>query len=760
MGLFSRTEKEIKQEEINRKWSLLNNAIWDSTLDNDSKRLLADYTQKIKKGYPNDFGTLDKLVLVISNILDSDFYGYEDLKEHFDKITGLYHTMVDTTKENGERDSELFLQNMVGTDGLLYRDLFDEGMYSYFNNKNDYYEIMDIISKDETLSDEIETIKDYVHRVSKYCLNQDILKRDIISYLSGFSSLLEEDYGEYTRKRLEEAKKRIGIYSIDSKELATVDSKLGRIESYFDQISIYLNQLDGEKKAVSALVETGKKDIRKETKLSIEQLKSLIELERKAIIEKLDQYLIDLEEAMKNKSDETFRQIMETYQKQVQDFRSLFQGYSLATSKDLLAIQKATEESVVKLQEYVANEPQLQELLHKAQEQNAVREKIVELVGKEEELIEASKFIKQAREFKPAEVKKSDEVSIPGYDKRIMVPYRHMVLPPEISNKINPFLDENIPFSRRKEELLKRMEAREKEGEIFHKKVSQIAIDVMEGDWPYLWGPSGTGKSYMIKQVASLLGMDLTKAGKITEPYSVLGYNDPQGRYQITPSFIAALYGHLLFLDEMDNGNPDTQVVLNDIYSELLNKLDNPEEDCSVTFGTDVQVDVHPNFRMVAAGNTSGEGENETFSSRGKMDESIQERMTPIYVDYDNRVEESILHDYPEWYKFFISFRNACMKYAKSEGLVSVQGVTTTRDAAAIKKYITHNSKSVDQVIAERFIQIKDSEYRKELGRSIASAYGYDYDECEDFTFKGTLKKADGKVLAKKFIVACKKEVE
>ena len=112
---------------------------------------------------------------------------------------------------------------------------------------------------------------------------------------------------------------------------------------------------------------------------------------------------------------------------------------------------------------------------------------------------------------------------------------------------------------------------------------------------------------------------------------------------------------------------------------------------------------------MLAAGNTSGEGENEAFSSRGKMDESIQERMTPIYVDYDNRVEERILRDYPVWYKFFIDFRDACMDYSRRVGNDSPQGITTTRDAAAIKKYIDHNSKSVDQVLAEKFIQIKDN---------------------------------------------------
>jgi ABC-type dipeptide/oligopeptide/nickel transport system ATPase component len=462
----------------------------------------------------------------------------------------------------------------------------------------------------------------------------------------------------------------------------------------------------------------------------------------------LDEHLLDIEEVLKDKSDETFRQILETYQSQVNEFHNLFKSYSLSTSKDLLAIQKASEESVKKLQDYVSSDPHLQELLTKAQEENVVREKIIQLVSREEELMRVP------------EKKVVEEVTIPGYEQRIMVPYKHMVLPSEITTITNPMFDERVPFSKRKETLLQRLEKREKEGEIFHKKVPQIAVDIMEGDWPYLWGPSGTGKSYMAKQVASLLGMDLTKAGKITEPYSILGYNDPQGRYQITPSFIAALYGNLLFLDELDNGNPDTQVVLNDIYSELLNKLDDPSEICEVTFGTDVNVDIHPNFRMIGAGNTSGEGENEAFSSRGKMDESIQERMTPIYIDYDNRVEQQILNDYPEWYKFFIDFRDACKKYADSMGYSSAQGITTTRDAAAIKKYIMHNSKSVDQVIAERFVQIKDSEYRKALGNTIADIYGISYQDCQNPNYKGSLEKVDRKVLAKKFITACKKGVE
>ena len=563
--------------------------------------------------------------------------------------------------------------------------------------------------------------------------------------------VVDNEYDKYDIEQLENARRRIGVYSISPKDLATVDYQLRRIESYTEQFEIYRANLDDEKDAVMNLVETGKKDIKASTDDAINILRDMINQEKSKLLQKLDAYLLDLEAVLKAKSDSVFREILDTYKAQVEEFRNMFVGYSSTVSKDFVAIQKATEESIKKLQSYVSNEPQLQKLLKKAEEQNIVRRKIVELASKEEELLEL------ARETKSIEVKEEPEESvvIPGYEKRIMVPYSRMVLPEKVSKNINYLFDESIPFAKRLSALEKRIKYKEEQGEIFHKRVPQIAVDLMEGDWPYLWGPSGTGKSYMVKQVAALLNIPLTKAGKITEPYSVLGYNDPQGRYQITPSFIAALYGHLLFQDELDNGNPDTQVVLNDIYSELLNKLENPNELCEITFGTDVRVDVNPNFRMIAAGNTSGEGENETFSSRGKMDESIQERMTPIYIDYDDRVERKILEKYPEWYDFFIKFRKACLNYTNSVGLESAQGIATTRDAAALKKYIEHNSKSIDQIIEEKFIQIKDSEYRIALGRTIANMYNFDYEKNQNPVYQGSLADVNGIVLARKFVSKC-----
>ena len=747
MGIFN------KNEEV-RQYNLLINRINNTRFDEYVKNVFIEYVNQLKKGRPNDFGDMETLFRVMDELCDSNFEDETDAKEHLNNVIANYHLLVNKDDPNVENVKSYFIEEFVNTNGILYQQYFDEGMYALFADKKDYFEIMDKIRLNETLTDRIDAIIGYAHQVGKYCMTQDILKRDILAYLDGLENVTDDDVEKYGEMELDRAKRRIGVYNISSEELASVDSKLRRVEGYLEEFGTYMTNVEEEKRAITSLVDTGRKEIQKAKTESVEALKQMIAQQKQLLIQKLDEKVLDIEESLQGKSDEVFRQILESYQDRVEEFRKIFEGYSVSASKDLIAIQKDAQKSLERLKNYATDEPLLQEMMKRLEEQSAYRDQIIQLVAKEEELKEKTK------EETPSATKATPEpVVIPGYD-RIMVPYRRIVLPEKINTMINPYLDERIPFTKRKEELLKRIEEKEKEGEIFHKKVKEIAIDLMEGDWPYLWGPSGTGKSYMVKQVASLLGMDFMKAGKITEPYSVLGYNDPQGRFCFTPTFVAALYGHLLSLDEFDNGNTDTQVVLNDIYSELLNKLEDPSETCEVIFGTDVPVDINPNFRMISAGNTSGSGENEAFSSRGKIDESIQQRMTPIYIDFDDRVEQKILEGYPVWYKFITDFRRICTEYAENNGLSSTLGATTTRDAAAIKKYIDHNSKTIDQIIAEKFIQIKDSEYRKALAREIAELYHVDYDGANNPSFKKTLASADEKVLAKKFIYYCKEGVK
>lgn len=748
MGIFNKTEEEIRKEEEQKKLRNLISYINIDVLTENQKKYFISYVDGVKKGNNNDFDDVDTLIRVyyeVSKIVAKN-NSIEDINQFFSYIINIYKLVVVKNRDDYEKNKETFLEKFLGENGYISHNIFDTGMYAMFDRKDDCFEILDVINSNPILYSKIDMIKKYISSVCKYCINQDILKRDVISYLNGFEYVIDGDYEKYLEEHLDYAKRRVGIYNISQKELASCDYSLRKIEGYLEQFEMYMKEIDEKKSTLDNIVLNGQKMLRKECNESVERIKKLIEQEKQILTKKLDEYLLELEEIMKDKSDETFRQILETYKKQVSEFQTMFKGYSVAASKDLLAIQKATEESVKALKNYVTNEPQLRELISKAEEQNIVREKIVELAAREEKLISLEK-------------EQEEQVHIKGYN-RVMVPYGPMTLPESISTEIIYPFNEAYSLKSRMKTIEERMKENEKNGEIYHSKTMQIIGDLIEGDWPYLWGPSGTGKSHMMQQIADLIGIDFKKAGKITEKYSLLGYNDPQGRYITTPTFVAALYGSLLLLDEFDNGNQDTTLILNDIYSELLNKISHPDKSCQVIFGNDIPVDINPNFRLISAGNTCGQGENSIFSSRGKIDESLQERMTPIFIDYDSRVEEKILSKYPAWYEFFVNFRKACSKYAEHNGLETALGTATTRDASAIRKYIDHDVKTIDQILFEKFIQIKDSEYRKALGREIANMYDINYGDCNNPDFNGSLGDASNKVIAKKFVYHCKNGVK
>ena len=247
--------------------------------------------------------------------------------------------------------------------------------------------------------------------------------------------------------------------------------------------------------------------------------------------------------------------------------------------------------------------------------------------------------------------------------------------------------------------------------------------------------------------------MTTIKGGKIGEPYTILGYIDPQGRFRITPTFVAFTQGNLIFYDEMDNGNADTQVLLNEIYSELRDKINDPSSSHYITYAEEYPVEINPNTRMISAGNTDGSGENEAFVSRSQIDESIQERYIPIYIPYDSKVEQKIFgSNLKEWYEFLINFRRICEDYAEKNGLSVAQGNATTRDAADIKKIIDLNAKPIIQLMDQRFVQTKSNDYLEFIKREFLRIYKIDDDDVQiRINSKKPLSEYKGQELAKVF---------
>jgi hypothetical protein len=131
-------------------------------------------------------------------------------------------------------------------------------------------------------------------------------------------------------------------------------------------------------------------------------------------------------------------------------------------------------------------------------------------------------------------------------------------------------------------------------------------------------------------------------------------------------------------------------------------------------------------------------------------------------VDYDNNVERGLFGNLDAWATLFFNFRSSCSGYNNEKNHGLVQGNLTTRDADAIVRYIDHNSKSLDQILREKFVQVKDADYLEHIVRAIREAYrsdGIKLEGVNNVSEKAELSKYTKEELAKKLIYVADREI-
>ncbi len=757
MGLLT----EDTQEEKDYKRLIKN--IKSASNNSEITNFLVDYVSAIRdKKRNNDFVDFEFLEAVILEMINSSYSGFNNFTTIFTKTVLAVKYFLPEGEETPEYAAikHAFISNFSSGDGLIAQDLFDYKFYSLFSSRLDYLTIANLIKSNPEYQKNYKIIVQFACAVAPYCINAQTFKNEIISFIAGLTTELD-DFEQYINSHLMEAKKRMGIYPIDEKELALISEEAERAQRYIAKLEAMQKKIDSfcervdtkiksGRQEISTSINNGKKEINDTSKSAVEAMQKSIEDAKEAIIKNLDDYLLTLEQSLKASSDEVFKQILQDAQKKIDDIRLLARGLSSNTTTDLLRVQKTAEEGVARLREYVETEPQLQAYLKSA----ADNQTIMEALKKFSEM--------QVAATTSATVTSNPQsgIIIPGYDRLVIPAGPSVIIPKEpTQSMVIPAFDEAIPFDERMNRILAEKRRREENGEFFHEMVEEVIRCIIEGDWVYIWGPSGCGKSYVIKQAAELIGIDLIDNGKITDKYSIMAYNDPHGRFRATQTFIALFYGKMISYDEFDNGNTDTHVVLTSIYSNLLDVLENLSKPRYITFAEDMTVPINPNFRIISAGNTRGSGENEIFSSRGRIDEAVQERQTPLRFNYDNHVEEKIFGEFKNWYDIFIKFRMACDAYAKQRGLDVAPGITTTRDAAAIVKYIKHNSKTIDQIMREKFTQTKEKDYLIFLKKQFCDYY-HIHNLDDELNVPRELRKADTLILAKSFVKACNEGIE
>ncbi len=200
---------------------------------------------------------------------------------------------------------------------------------------------------------------------------------------------------------------------------------------------------------------------------------------------------------------------------------------------------------------------------------------------------------------------------------------------------------------------------------ITHKKYPQLIACVRAGTMPMLVGPAGTGKSTAVEQVARELHLKFYTSNRVQNAFELTGYKDASGTYQPTQFYQAYKNGGVFFLDEVDASSPDALVTINTAMAQGYMSFPNE------------RVTMHPDFRLVAAGNTYGLGADLKYVGRNQLDAATLDRFTVIRWDYDRELEKKLIKD-AELLKFGWALR----KFIEKAGIhiiISTRGMIATQ---------------------------------------------------------------------------------
>lgn len=168
---------------------------------------------------------------------------------------------------------------------------------------------------------------------------------------------------------------------------------------------------------------------------------------------------------------------------------------------------------------------------------------------------------------------------------------------------------------------------------IRHEQFEKVAVIIRNRLNAFLYGPAGSGKSFIAEQVADLLGVPFysISVSYQTSVASLMGYMDATGKY--VPSLLRKAFeeGGVFCIDEIDAGNQNVIMCLNAVTNS------------DVVAFPDKMVKKHKNFVAIATANTCGSGSDLQYVGRERIDASTLSRFVRLEVGYDDNLEEALI---------------------------------------------------------------------------------------------------------------------
>lgn len=583
--------------------------------------------------------------------------------------------------------------------GVISRNLFNSQLFDSFKNKHNYISFMKTLLSDMKSQDILFDIMQYANRV-RYLFVDDDLYTANIKYVAS-RMLTAGDRQLILDFEAIKVERMSGYYNVSEADIVKTEKQLLEANALLKQSVETLTQMDLKTAQMNRIMNDTTNAISDISKRETDIISAKAKTAKEDINAAYNSFLEEQRQEVILQKDVLLDQIFKESETKLSELRHMSRAIAATATSELSRINAETSNAIDKISTYMNND-EMEKALSMAEQNEALLSKINKLeILNDKNIAILEKNLDEER--KAAESAGATYTAVGTTQGVYTAPV--VALPeanPGVIPEINPLLDPSVPFEQRLKIVMDEKKRREEAGEHFHKMFDDVVIALMEDANPYMIGPSGCGKTYMVKQIASILNMDFVDIGYINEEYDILGFQTATGGYS-TPNFYRCYkYGIIAFCDELDNGNSRATVKLNSFLSN--------NKDASYNFPNGENVKRHSNFRIIAAGNTAGNGADANYNTREKIEESVQQRFMPVYVGYDNYVEGKILADYPEWYDFIVLFRDGTDNWGSMNDSAAA-GIITTRDTAKIKRYLDNKSFDMGKILDYEFIQTKDMEY-------------------------------------------------
>lgn len=715
------------------------------------------------------FKAQTQLEKTIKNINDKTMYGLnlDDMKESYALVNNedIFCDILVRIANNPNVDSYVYMQRLTfavqyiyprivnGQDNLqAFFDLLNiylsnpelitleslENLNNVFSEKSLIYETYLYLNQEDRFKDlngvnlnNINLITEYLTKAREFYVDDRALYGSFINLIKNNLGIDALKYGNSEQieaainLKVKEDRKANGVYDIDESTIREFDRKIESMGLLVERLNTLVETAENTRVNLSSDIDSAKEEI---SATRISEMRALSEEARNKISEFNKTYSDLLKQQKKTVYDERDRllsEIDEYIKKKKQEIEVIVTQTSGDVAFEISRLQKASNDSIDTLRNYVSNDESIKKIIQEASKNDDFlnRVAIVEnIVAKMDDrpIIQAGKGTKKAKGASDQVATVSEKIVVPN--QTILVPTTE--IDEVVDYAVNYYFDKSKKYRERFKKLIDRKNKMETDNnEIFHAKFDDVLAMIIENDCPYMYGPSGCGKTYMIEeQLAKLLAMEIITNGYILYEQDVIGYNNAgNGGFVKTNFYRAYRGGKLLFFDELDNSNSNATTILNAFLKRSGNT--------SYAFPNGETIPRHPNFRIIAAGNTKGTGKTVAHNTRQKMDESVMQRVTPIAIGYDNRIEKRILKDYPGWFEFAVLFREAvekCPLNGKGDEPNSI-GTFTTRDAEAIRDYkddgafVDENNpdRQDEKLIDYQIIENKDIDYLENIKRNM-----------------------------------------